>query len=128
MGDRGNVYVCDENEGVYLYSHWGGYRLPETVQKALARQQRWSDAPYLARIIFCEMVRGEENEETGFGIWSQLCDNEYAITVVDTNTQSVGFAPEPKYGDKPEVEEWIPMTKYIELSVDELRELRDKVE
>jgi len=54
MGDRANVYIREDNDhGVYLYTHWGGYELPEVVRRALARgESRWSDAPYLARIVF----------------------------------------------------------------------------
>lgn len=54
MGDRANVYIReDQTHGIYLYTHWGSSELPETVRTALARHERWSDTPYLARIIFC---------------------------------------------------------------------------
>lgn len=70
MGDARNVHVyCQDDQGVYLYTHWGGSELPETVATALERgKERWDDPPYLARIIFCEMVRGSNEGLTGFGI------------------------------------------------------------
>jgi len=89
MGDRANIAVQVRGERVYLYTHWNGYDLPETVRRALARKQRWDDAPYLTRIIFCEMVRGEETEESGFGISTQLGDNSYPLIVVDVAAQTV---------------------------------------
>ena len=66
MGDRGQVFI--EDEKVYLYTHWGASELIKTVQKAIGRKQRWSDPEYLARMIFCEMVKGDEKGATGFGI------------------------------------------------------------
>ena len=68
MGDRGQVFMSDE--GVYLYTHWAATELVETVQAALARHERWDDPEYLARIIFCEMVKGDDDEATGYGIGS----------------------------------------------------------
>lgn len=71
MGDRGNI-VIEEVDGtptLYLYTHWTGSDLPTTVANALNRgYERWGDDPYLNRVLFCEMVRGCEEEITGFGI------------------------------------------------------------
>lgn len=70
MGDRATVYVHEGDQpGVYLYTHWEGYELPDTVRIALARgRDRWNDMPYLARIIFDQMVGDQQMETTGFGI------------------------------------------------------------
>lgn len=97
MGDRANVYMKEsESAGVYLYTHWGGSELALTVQTSLKRgQERWSDTPYLARIILADMTAGHERDLTGFGISSGLCDNEHAIIVVDCARGLVGFAEEP---------------------------------
>lgn len=92
MGDRRNVIVKDGGGvGVGLYSHWGGSYLPVTVRMALARKQRWHDAPYLARIIFSEMVKGDIDGETGFGISSAdyLCEGSDRDIVVDVGKQTV---------------------------------------
>jgi hypothetical protein len=95
MGDRGNIVVQDKyGNRVYLYSHWTGSRLPEILRRALSRKQRWYDGPYLTRIIFCEMIKGHETEETGFGISSRLSDGSYALLVVDTKTQTVTIESE----------------------------------
>ena len=97
MGDRGNVKVVDSFDGgaVFLYSHWGGTELPKVVQTVLSRKARWDDAPYLARMIFCEMVKGQEADETGFGISTGICDNEHPIVVVDCKAQEVRYEEEP---------------------------------
>jgi hypothetical protein len=69
MGDRANIEVRDGDESVFLYTHWSGSEAPEILRRALDRgEERWSDSSYLARIIFCEMVKGHEMELTGFGI------------------------------------------------------------
>ena len=101
MGDRANVKVLDdcrkegeEKPAVFLYTHWSGTELAETVQRALQRRVRWDDSPYLARIIFCAMVEGQEAEETGFGISTDLRDNEHRIIVVDPQSQRLTIEPE----------------------------------
>jgi len=87
MGDRGNIEV----DGVNLYGHWSGSELPRILQEALAKRWRWMDVGYLARIVFCRMVRGSEEVETGFGISpaGELPDNEYPVLRVDTATGRV---------------------------------------
>lgn len=102
MGDRANVFVREHghaDEGVYLYTHWGGAELAVTVQKALKRAVvggRTGDGPYLARIVFCEMLVGQGAEAltrtTGHGITTRLQDNDsYGILVLDPDQVSVGF-------------------------------------
>jgi hypothetical protein len=113
MGDRANVHVA----GVYLYTHWGGYNLPETVRAALIRAQegdRWQDDPYLARIIFCEMVTGSEKGTTGYGISATCGDGAERVLIVDTRSQQVGFGSAhegggPRKGPAP----WVSFTDYI---------------
>ena len=85
MGDRGNIKVGK----VYLYTHWGGSEIKDVLKKALKRKQRWNDEAYLTRIIFCEMVKDDVESETGFGISTSLCDNEYNILEVDCEKQEV---------------------------------------
>lgn len=70
MGDRRNVVVeFDEENSVALYTHWTGSQLQETVAEGLSLgASRWSDPTYLTRILFCQMVQGQEAETTGFGI------------------------------------------------------------
>ena len=89
MGDRANVKVVDGASTVFLYTHWGGSELPETLQRVLARRLRWDDGQYLSRIIFCEMVKGHEDGETGFGISSNCGDGDERILTVDVRKQKV---------------------------------------
>jgi hypothetical protein len=91
MGDRGNIAVKQRGDRghVFLYSHWGGTELPQDLQKALARRQRWTDPAYLTRIIFDTMTEGQQGEETGYGISAGLSDNEHVILEVDCETAKV---------------------------------------
>ena len=78
--------------GIYMYTHWSGSFLPAIVRAALKRGQgRWGDSQYLARIVFCELVQETVMEETGFGLSTQIGDNEHAIVRVDDNEQRVSF-------------------------------------
>ena len=103
MGDRANVVVIDDRDyaaGVFLYTHWSGYELPATLKAALDRVPgRWSDSPYLARAIFCQMIgTGEElMEETGFGISATMGDNSYPLLIVDPFNQVVKEYAEEAY-------------------------------
>jgi hypothetical protein len=95
LGDRANVRIKTKGEAdLYLYTHWCGTELPLTVRNALMGKARWSDGPYLTRIIFCEMVHGQEKEETGFGISSYICDNEHNIIEINPDEQSIAFVSE----------------------------------
>ena len=92
MGDRGQIAISQgDGTCVYLYSHWDGSRLPEILKSALIRgKNRWGDSCYLARIIFCEMVKGREMEETGFGIDTAVHDDVYQpIPTLDCGTQMI---------------------------------------
>lgn len=97
MGDRANIFFVDDQEGtegrgVYMYTHWSGAALPEIVQRGLARgKPRWSDAQYLGRILFCELVADDVEGETGFGLSTRLGDNEHAIIRVDAKRTRVSF-------------------------------------
>ena len=66
MGDRGVINF--EDTGVQLYAHWAGDDLPAMLHAALGRRERWQDEAYLARIVFCEMIKDDVMGETGFGI------------------------------------------------------------
>ena len=94
MGDPANVLVKSSDGEVYLYTHWSGSELPQVVRGALAKKWRWDDAPYLARIIFCEMV-GHNNleDETGFGISPVVCDGENRVIEIDVDQNSVTIGP-----------------------------------
>lgn len=100
MGDRANVFVkesyCDNAAGVYLYTHCEGTRLPLIVKQALIRAERknWLESQYLARIIFCEMVKGWEMSTNYFGISAVIWDNEHPVIVVNCDDGTIGYAEE----------------------------------
>jgi hypothetical protein len=80
MGSRAQVKIQDT--GVYLYTHWDANTLVDTVYRAIARQERWGDPSYLARIIFCEMVKGDIAGAVGYAIdTAENGDNELLIVV-----------------------------------------------
>jgi hypothetical protein len=83
MGTRAQVYMKDE--GVYLYQHYDGNCLMETVTKAVQSdvgKGRQNDSEYLARIIFSAMVKNDIDGETGYGIGTtKHGDIEYLVTV-----------------------------------------------
>lgn len=90
MGDRANVHSYSKEGGIYLYTHWGGHDLPIVLQDALRRgESRWNDEPYLNRVIFCEIVKGDEEGLTGYGISTFISDNEHPIIEVDNDAQTV---------------------------------------
>jgi hypothetical protein len=96
MGDRANVIVKTGDEQVCLYSHWGGTELPATLRAAMKRgKDRWHDSPYLARVIFCEMVKGQEMTLTGFGISPSIGDGKDKVLTVDVNEQTVQINDKP---------------------------------
>ena len=95
MGDRANIQVTGhaDRDVVYLYTHWGGTELPETVQRGLERgKERWDDSQYLARILFCQFLMDySEGVDglTGFGISGIVHDGDTRIVEVDVPHQTV---------------------------------------
>lgn len=90
MGCRGNIQIQFSNKrSIYFYTHWRGNSIREVVQSALRRRGRWWDEAYLARMIFCELVKGQESEETGYGIAPYVMDNEHPIVKVTPHTLTV---------------------------------------
>lgn len=87
MGDRSQVHI--EDSDVWLYTHWGGTGLPQVVQDALGRGERWNDYEYLTRIIFSEMVRGSLDSATGYGIGSAQHGDVYRVIHIDCDAGEV---------------------------------------
>lgn len=112
MGERGNIVIVqhgygvdDETKFLYLYSHWRGHELLGVVRSALRRgQDRWDDEPYLARIIFSELIRDDIDGDTGYGISAYLTDYSHPSVVVDCEQKKVWIANPPEPGIK--LEEW----------------------
>lgn len=102
MGERGNIKVdFNGNDAVYFYTHWTGYRVQHDLANALNRGRgRWTDGPYLARIVFSEMLLVPGNAQatyenltdtTGFGIDTEIGDNSYDIPEVSVANQEVSY-------------------------------------
>lgn len=106
MGDRANVVIKTADEQVCLYTHWNGHSLPEVLSSALSEGRgRWTDAQYLARIVFCRMVGPAEwDETTGFGISQSVYDGGDRVLTVDVDRQTVQVQDQPP----------IPFAQYIE--------------
>lgn len=89
MGDRANVRIHEDNQNpIYLYSHWHGSDLPQLVWDVMQSERaknRADDAMYLARIIFEYMLVTTDSigEEAGWGIASYPPDG--ADRIVDIN-------------------------------------------
>lgn len=106
MGDRGNVVVMqseDPKDAVWLYTHWNGSNIASDLAKALNKfgKARWDDAPYLTRIIFCQMLPEKyHNEETSWGIGTRMGDNEHTILVVNTDKKTIHKVEENALEDR----------------------------
>lgn len=84
---EGNICVLERFGGrTYLYTKDRGWETFVILKNALGRgQKQWNDEQYLSRIIFCEMLKGSNLDDTqGFGISSFVGDNLLPIFVVDT--------------------------------------------
>jgi hypothetical protein len=94
MGDRAQVHIVANknkqyNHDVWLYTHWGGTGLPETVAYAISRGERWTDASYLTRIIFSHMIEQDIHGSTGYGIGNHQHGDVYRVITVDLDEQEV---------------------------------------
>ena len=95
MGNRSNIVVKDKYSKVYFYGHDMGLSYIPILRAALLRgSERYNDAAYLGRIVFCEMVKGREADTLGFGISSRLTDNEQPLLIVDCDKQEVRLTTE----------------------------------
>jgi hypothetical protein len=128
---RANVFVHTEydepEKGVYLYTHDDGDISPLLVRDALARRERWDDPPYLCRIIFCEMIKGDEFEATGYGISLHVNDNEHPLVRVNPRTKTVSFHQQSgggtnKFEEKPSAQ-W-SFDDYVRLDDSEIEHAR----
>lgn len=123
MGDRANVFVRETRKedvlGVYLYTHWAGDALAQTVHDSLAKKWRWDDGPYLTRIIFDQMTEKDHGGESGYGISATIGDNGHKIIVVDPDQQRIGFCKEGTE-KTPNLELQWTFEEYLALPAEEL--------
>lgn len=115
MGDRVNIVVTtDHRQGVVLYSHWGGGRMPRSIAKFISKTGRL-DSDYFTRNLMCSIIADSlsdpETNKSGFDLDSvdnklqllevfqdELCfgiglnlagDREYPVIVINPETQSL---------------------------------------
>jgi hypothetical protein len=93
MGDRGNLGIkYENNEKIYFYGHYCGFDMFNILKNALIKgKERWNDEAYLARIIFCELIKDDVDGTTGYGISPYICDNEYPIFEINPNERIVSL-------------------------------------
>jgi len=96
MGCRGTIEIWNnaaapksEERPVVLYTHWGAKRMLFDLITTLGKEQRWNDAAYLSRMIFCQMVRNNLHSTTGFGILTDNVGDAEEEIVVDIDRQEV---------------------------------------
>jgi hypothetical protein len=83
-----------EQTKIYFYTHWDAEFLDDILRVALLRgRDRWDDPSYLARIIFCEMIRNSVLEDTGYGIAPYPIDPEFPTIEVDLRKETVDGKP-----------------------------------
>lgn len=79
MGDRVNVVVANvaSLEGIAIYSHWGGHRMPETVARFLTNSQR-NDMDYFTRNLLMRVVADGARRDgiSGFDLVDTLKESE----------------------------------------------------
>lgn len=117
MGDRANIFLVDQRRddlvhGIYLYTHWNGYRWPEALRDGLEEaRSRWGDEPYSARIIIQKVFADIDGSATGGGVSTFLCDNAYPILVCDLVNLTVSYAKE---GDEDDPLRWYGTTSFAD--------------
>ena len=96
MGCRGTIEIWNnaaatksEERPVVLYTHWGAKRMLGDLIETLKRKKRWNDAPYLSRMIFCQMMGDYTRGETGYGILTDNVGDAEEEIVVDMDRQEV---------------------------------------
>ena len=69
MGDRAMAEVKTEGGSLFVYTHWGGYELPEDAKEAVKQAKpRWSDHAYATHIIVDQLMKSGRDSETGIGL------------------------------------------------------------
>jgi len=86
MGMRGNIQIKQpySEESIFLYTHWRGHHIKEILADAIVKAGgRRNDPSYFTRILFQEMLNGDESTNS-FGISiGQIEDNEYLVPRVE---------------------------------------------
>ena len=69
MGDRAMAEIKTEGGSLFVYTHWGGYNLPQDAKNAiLVAKPRWDDLPYATKIIVDQLIKEGRDLSAGFGL------------------------------------------------------------
>ncbi len=97
MGDRRTAEIRTKGGSLYVYTHWGGYEMPERAEAALeAAQPRIGDDAYALRIIVDQLTKAGRDQETGYGLmFGPNAEDEYGTNpsiVIDLIANKVTVA------------------------------------
>jgi len=82
--NSGQIEVKDEFGSVFLYTHDLAYDLMHSVYDILSKRERWNDADYFTRMLFCRMIPPEQwYKSEGFGIGTQMYADIRFLILVD---------------------------------------------
>jgi hypothetical protein len=118
MGDRANLAIISEyDDCVVLYAHWAGEQLFDQARIAMDHvfaRSRWTDAPYLRRIVFQQILDWAGLSELSWGISTNLCDNEHPILVIDVTSQRVAFRNEQHFNERVDSDEGVTFSEFAD--------------
>lgn len=102
MGDRSQVKFKQAAGAIWLYGHWAGPELAQTIQTAFKDVEggRWNDEAYTTRFLIGKAIAEHVNDTTGFGISTERMDNEYNVLEVDFPAQKVRLLSREGYHDE----------------------------
>lgn len=111
MGDRANVRFKQGNErdefSFYLYAHWAGRDLHETIRAAFSQaEERWTDELYCTAFLVGQALKDYANkgELLSWGLGGPG-DNEHDVLEIDFEAQKVRLRSREGWHDLPH-KEW----------------------
>ena len=110
MGTRGQVCVRGNHGDVYLYRHFDAQNLLNDVYVGLSYGQRWDDGDYIARMIFEQMISGNNDKVYSFGICTHQHSDIDLLVIVDCKKQEVII-------EKKQLQIKVPFDQYIKTEV-----------
>jgi len=97
MGDRAAFgFRDDEGRTLWLYGHYAGDGMLETLADAVAHAQpRWDEPTYGTRMMISHMIGSDWDGEYGWGIGFDLPYCEHSVPVIDFASQEMWLYPYP---------------------------------
>lgn len=98
MGDRVTFVIeqDEETSPIYIYGHWAGYGMMDTLAQALkhAKVRIDMDDPwYSTRMIFGFMIQDDPLGEYGWALSTCFLDSEHSVPVVNLTDKTVRLIP-----------------------------------